>query len=53
MRVVNAISACSGSRPVANAFGAVSTTIATFGIGNPLAITTSSITLNNSGLSSR
>ena len=39
--VVNAISACSGLRPVAKAFGAGSTTIATLGIGNPLAITTS------------
>ena len=53
MRVVKAISAWSGSRPVANAFGAVSTTIATCGIGSPLAITTSSMTLKSSGLSSR
>ncbi|CAB4833145.1 unannotated protein [freshwater metagenome] len=49
--VVNAITACSGSRPVANALGAVSVTIATLGIGNPLAITTSCTTLKRLGLS--
>ena len=53
IRVVNAISACSGFLPVANAFGAESSTIATLGIGSPLAITTSSITLKSSGASSR
>ena len=53
IRVVNAISAWSGLRPVANALGAESSTIATFGIGRPLAITTSSITLKSSGASSR
>ena len=47
------MSACSGLRPVANAFGALSSTMATFGIGSPLAITTSSITLKSSGASSR
>ena len=41
MPVVKAIRACSGFRPVAKAFGALSTTIATFGIGKPEAITTS------------
>ena len=50
--VVNAMSACSGFRPVAKAFGAGSTTIATFGMGNPLAMTTSCTKLNNFGLSS-
>ena len=39
--VVNAMSACSGFLPVANAFGAESSTTATLGIGRPLAITTS------------
>ena len=39
--VVNAMSACSGFRPVAKALGAESMTIATLGIGNPLAIVTS------------
>ena len=53
IRVVNAMRACSGSRPVANALGALSSTIATLGIGRPLAITTSSITLKSSGASSR
>ena len=53
MRVVKAMSACSGLRPVANALGALSSTIATLGIGRPLAITTSSITLKSSGASSR
>ena len=47
------MSAWSGSRPVAKALGAVSSTIATFGIGRPDAITTSSITLKSSGASSR
>ena len=51
--VVKAINAWSGFRPVANALGAESSTIATFGIGSPLAMTTSSITLNSSGASSR
>ena len=51
--VVNAIKAWSGLRPVANALGAESSTMATFGIGSPLAITTSSMTLNSSGASSR
>ena len=53
MRVVKAISAWSGSRPVAKALGALSSTIATLGIGSPLAITTSSMTLKSSGASSR
>ena len=51
MPVVKAMSACSGFRPVANALGALSTTIATFGIGKPEAIVTSCIKSNNFGLS--
>ena len=48
---MNAINACSGFLPVANAFGAVSCTIATLGIGRPLAIITSWINPNNFGFS--
>ena len=51
MPVVKAISACSGLRPVAKAFGALSMTIATFGIGSPDAITTSWIKSKSFGLS--
>ena len=50
--VVNAIRACSGSLPVANAFGAVSCTTATLGIGRPEAIDISRTRANNFGLSS-
>ena len=41
MPVVKAISACSGFRPVAKAFGALSITTATLGMGKPDAIVTS------------
>ena len=45
------MSACSGSLPVANALGAGSITMATFGIGAPDAMQTSLTRLKSFGLS--
>jgi hypothetical protein len=47
------MTACSGSRPVANAFGAVSFTIITRGIGRPDATAISSTTFTSCGASAR
>ncbi len=45
MPSVAATAACCGSRPVANAFGAASSTTYTFGIGSPAVIARFSTTL--------